>query len=114
MSSEMIVLLFDIIILILGIAAIHAAIRMKKTGVPSAILIPKEEQARVRNAESFCEKMYQPTILFGALICLYGGVDILNRHFLKVPLMDILSMACFLIVCIWYVRKLREVKGEHV
>lgn len=30
MSSEMIVLLFDIIILILGIAAIYAAIRMKK------------------------------------------------------------------------------------
>lgn len=114
MSSEMIVLLFDIIILIFGIDAIYAAIRMRKTGVPSAILIPKEEQARVRHAETFCEKMYRPTILFGVMICLYGIVDILNRQFLKVPIMDILSMACFLIVCIWYVRKLREVKGEHV
>ena len=114
MSSEMIVLLFDIIILILGINAILSAVRMKKTGIPSAILIPKEEQGRVRNAKEFCEKLYQPTILFGIMICLYGAADILNSQVIKLPALDLLSMACFLSVCIWYVRKLREVKGEHV
>ncbi|KAI4447064.1 hypothetical protein C823_001583 [Eubacterium plexicaudatum ASF492] len=114
MSSEIIVLIFDLIILMFGAVAIYAAVRMKKTGEPSAILIPKEEQQKVRNAEQFCTKMYQPTILFGLLICLYGAVDIWNRQMLKAPALDLLSIACFLIVCIWYVRKLREVKEEHV
>lgn len=114
MSSETIVLLFDILILILGINALCSAMRMKKTGIPSAILLPKEEQGRVRNAKEFCAKMYQPTILFGAMICLYGAVDILNSLVIKLPALDLLCMACFLIVCYWYVKKLREVKGEHV
>lgn len=114
MSSEMIVLIFDIIIFIFGVDALYAAVRMKKTGAPSAILIPKEEQIKVKNPEKFCQKMYQPTIVFGLMICLYAAVDFANRRVFHVPVADLLSIACFLIVCIWYVRKLREVKGEHV
>lgn len=114
MKSESIVLVFDIIILILGLDALFSAVRMKKTGIPSAILIPREEQNRIRNKEAFCRKMYRPTILFGIMICLYGVADLLNRKVLKLPFVDLLSIACFLIVCVWYLRKLREVKGEHV
>ena len=51
MSSEMIVLIFDMIIFIFGADALYAAVRMKKTGVPSAILIPKEEQGKVKNPD---------------------------------------------------------------
>lgn len=114
MKSETIVLVFDIIILILGLDALFSAVRVKKTGIPSAILIPREEQDRIRNKEAFCGKMYQPTILFGIIICLYGVADLLNRNVLKLPFVDLLSIACFLIVCVWYLRKLREVKGEHL
>lgn len=114
MSSEMIVLIFDMIIFIFGADALYAAVRMKKTGVPSAILIPKEEQRKVKNPEMFCQKMYQPTIVFGLMICLYAAADFINRKVFQVPAADLLSMGCFLIVCVWYVKKLREVKGEHV
>lgn len=113
MQSETIVLAFDVIILILGLDALFSAVRMKKTGIPSAILIPKEEQGRIKNKEEFCGKMYRPTILFGMIICLYGVADLFNRCVLKLPFVDLLSMACFLIVCVWYIRKLREVKKEH-
>lgn len=114
MSSEMIVLIFDVIIFIFGADALYAAVRMKKTGVPSAILIPKEEQAKVKNPEKFCQKMYQPTIMFGLMICLYAAADFINRRVFQAPAVDLLGMACFFIVCIWYVKKLREVKGAHV
>lgn len=114
MQSETIVLVFDVIILILGLDALFSAVRMKKTGIPSAILIPKEEQGRIKSKEEFCGKMYLPTILFGIIICLYGVTDLLNRRVLHLPFVDILSIACFLIVCVWYLSKLREVKKEHV
>lgn len=114
MQSETIVLMFDIIILILGTYALYAAVRMKKTGIPSAILIPAQEQPRIRNAEGFCQKMYQPTLVFGSAVCLYGIADLSNQFVLKQPVVDLLSTACFLIAIVWYVKKLRQVKEEHL
>ena len=114
MQSEMIVLMFDIIILILGTYALYAAVHMKKTGIPSAILIPAQEQPRIRNAEGFCQKMYQPTLVFGSVVCLYGIVDLSNQFVLKQPVVDLLSTASFLIAIVWYVKKLRQVKEEHL
>ena len=86
MSSYKIVLVFDIILLIFGLYACAAAMRMKKTGVPSEILIPKEEQRCLKDAPQFCGKMYLPTVLFGCLSCVYGAFDFINRQALKVPL----------------------------
>lgn len=114
MSSEIVVLVFDIIICILGVNAILSALRMKKTGIPSSILIPGEEQFKIRNKEVFCEKMYQPTVLFGVMICLYGVVDVLNSYVIRVAYVDLVCMGCFLIVCAWYLKKLRDVKEMHM
>ncbi|MDE7313965.1 MAG: hypothetical protein K2N87_20485 [Eubacterium sp.] len=114
MSSEIVVLVFDIIILILGADALFSALRMKKTGIPSAILIPKQEQSKIKNREAFCDKMYQPTILFGIMICLYGIMDMLNNYVIRIMYVDLISIVCFLIVCAWYVKKLREVKEAHM
>lgn len=83
MQSETIVLLFDIILFILGIYALACAIRMKKTAIPSAILIPKEEMPKMKNTKDFCQKMYVPTVLFAVVICLYGVIDIFNRYVWK-------------------------------
>lgn len=113
MSSEIVVLVFDIIILILGADALLSALRMKKTGVPSAILIPRQEQADIRDKKAFCEKMYQPTVLFGVMICLYGVMDILNNYVIRVAYIDFITIACFLIVCAWYLKKLRVAKEGH-
>lgn len=114
MSSEIVVLVFDIIILILGVNTLFSALRMKKTGIPSAILIPKEEQARIRNQKAFCEKIFQPTLLFGILICVYGVADLCNSFVVRVPYMDIACIACFLLVCAWYMKKLRDAKDAHM
>lgn len=113
MSSHKIVLVFDIVLLILGLHACVAALRMKKTGVPSEILIPKEEQPCLKNAPQFCEKICQPTFLFGCMCCAYGVFDFLNRWMLKLPFADALGVICFLGGCYWYVRKLAVVKREH-
>lgn len=114
MSSYKIVLVFDIILLIFGLYACAAAMRMKKTGVPSEILIPKEEQRCLKDAPQFCGKMYLPTVLFGCLSCVYGAFDFINRQVLKVPFVEYVGMVCFLGGCYWYVRKLLAVKGEHL
>ena len=114
MSSDKIVLLFDVIVLIFGLYACAAALRMKKTGIPSGILIPKAEQPCLKNAAQFCGKMYQPTIFFGCMSCVYGLADLLNRCVLKLPYVDLLSMVCFLGVCYWYIRKLLVVKAAHL
>lgn len=114
MSSEKIVQLLDVIIFIMGIMVIYQAVRMKKTGIPSQILIPKEEQPVLKHAKEFCSRMYQPTILFGSIISLYGAADIVNRRMFKVPAAEFLLVACFLAASFWYIRRLRKVKEEHI
>lgn len=114
MSSENTMLIFDILILILGVYGIVSAVHMKNTGIPSAILISKQELPRVRNAKEFCKRMYQPTIVFSSIAVLYGVVDLLNQYVLKLPYVDLLGIVCFLIVCAWFVRELNKVKGDYV
>lgn len=114
MASDEIMLLFDIIILVYGFYGIFSGVRMKSTGIPSAILVSKDELPKVKNAEEFCNKMYQPTIIFGGMACLFGILQILNQYVIKRALADILGVACFLIVCAWYVKELRKAKEGHL
>lgn len=114
MSSDEIMFLFDIIILVYGIYGVFSAVRMKNTGIPSAILVSKDELPKVKNAKEFCNKMYQPTIIFGGMACLFGGTQILNQYVIKRALVDILGVVCFLIVCAWYVKELRKAKEGHL
>lgn len=114
MSSDTIMLIFDIVILLYGVYAAASAVRMKKTGIPSAILLSKEESGRVRNAKEFCGCMYQPTLIFGVLGCLYGVVALLNQYVFRQSLIEIFGVVCFLIVCGWYVKELRKAKERYV
>lgn len=114
MSSHKIVLVFDIVLLILGLYACAEALRMKKTGIPPEILIPKEERPRLKDAPQFCRRMYLPTVLFGCMSCAYGGFDFMNRWVLKLPFAEYAGVVCFLGGCYWYVKKLLAVKGEYL
>lgn len=114
MSSDFIMLLFDIIILVYGVYGIFSAVRMKNTGIPSAILVSRDEINKVKNAKEFCNKMYQPTLVFGAMACIYSLLEVLNQYVIKQALVDIFGVVCFLIVCAWYVKELRKVKEKHV
>lgn len=112
MSSGNTMLLFDVLILILGFYGMFSAVRMKNTGIPSAILMSRDELVKIRNAKEFCARMYRPTMIFSAMAFLYGALDILNQYVLKLPYADIIGVVCFLIVCLWFVRELRKVKED--
>lgn len=113
MPSDFMVIIFDVLILILGFYGIASAIRMKDTGIPSALLVRQDEIPRMRDVKGFCSQMSQPTVVFSAAASLYGAADLLNQYVLKLAYVDIIGIFCFLIVCIWYVRKLRQAREVH-
>ncbi len=112
MSSDAIMLVYDVLILICGLYGIYSAVQMKKTGIPSAILISKEESGNMKQAEKFCDAMYHPTILFGAVACLYSLAALLNQYFFKQFVIEILGIVCFLLVCAWFLKKMRIAKDN--
>jgi len=110
----MVMLVFDIIILLYGVYAVISAVRMKKTGIPSAILLSREETGKVRNEKEFCRCMVQPTVTLGIMGILYSVVTLLNRYVFKQGLVELFGVVCFLIVCGWYVKELRKAKERYV
>lgn len=114
MSSDTIMLIFDLIIFGYGLYGVLSAIRMKKTGIPSTILVSKEELPKIKNPQKFCQKMYQPTVVFGCMACVFGGIEVVNQYVIKRAFVDILGVVCFLIVCAWYVKEMRRAKEEHL
>lgn len=112
MSSDAIMLVYDVIILICGLYGIVSAVQMKKSGIPSAILVSKEEAGNMKQAAKFCDAMYHPTIIFGGMACLYGLAALLNQYVFKQMFVEILGIVCFLFVCVWYLKKLRTAKDH--
>lgn len=112
-SSNDIMFVFDLIILVLGVFWIISAVHMKNTGIPSPILIAKEELPKIKHPEKFCRLMCRPTVILGVIACLYSGADLFNRFVTKLPFVDLFGVVCFLIVCTWYVKEMRAAKENN-
>ncbi len=114
MSADGMMLIFDVIVLIYGIYGIYSAFQMRKTGVPSKILVSQEEIYKIRNAKEFCERMFKPTLIFGVMACAYSLVEALNQYVIRRGFVDILCAVCIVAGCVWYCRELRRVRAEHI
>lgn len=114
MSSDTIMLLFNLIILIFGFYGIFSAVHMKRTGIPSTLIVSKGEASSVAKKEEFCDHLYVPTVIFGVVSCLYGIVTLFNQYVLQQQLIKILAVVCYLIVCMWYVKELQKIKADYL
>lgn len=111
-SSNSIMTIFDVIILLYGAYTIYTALQMKKTGEPAKWLVNEQEIGRCKDKRGFADAIYVATVLFGAVTMLYGVVSLLNSYVFRVSFLDIICLLVFLASCVFYMVTLNRARKK--
>lgn len=107
-------LLLDVVILGYGIYILCGAIKMRKDKQPPKWLISADERMRMRYPKKFCECIAKKTIIFGVICVAYGAFTLLESFYLDTMAAELISLAVFLAVLVWFMRELRKAKKECI
>ncbi len=105
-----IMLLFDVVILIFGLFMIFSALRMKKTGVISTVVITPEEIKRCKDKEGFIHFLYWKEALFGGLVVIVGILGLVNDLIVSLGAFNVVEMLVFLAAFLWFQNELRRAR----
>ena len=114
MNSDSLMVLFDVVILAYGLSMIYNAYKMKQTHQPPSMIINQADLIGARDVRGFCEAMFKPLVLFGALAVLYGIVGMVNDMYVEMPMVNFVSVALFLILCFWFLREIKKAKAKYL
>ncbi len=108
---------FDILLLVFGSYMIFAAIRMKKTGKISTLIVPAQEIERIHDKEAFISEIYGKMMLFAAVIACYGLFGTLTDLIPGMPgvaIGNIIGILIFFVVMFWFFKSLSKAKGKYM
>ncbi len=108
---------FDILLIIFGGYMIFAAVRMKKTGKISTLIVPASEIERIHDKESFIEEVYGKMALFASVIACYGVFGTLTDVIPGIPgvaIGNIIGILIFFVVMFWFFKSLSKAKGKYM
>ena len=94
--------IFDLLIFVVGVYMVIAALRMKRTGVISTVLVTEEESHSCVDKEGFIRDMYWRETLLGALMVLLGIFGVLNDRVISFRAGGIVEMLVFLAAFLWF------------
>ena len=114
MSSDSFMLLFDLIIFCYGVYLIYSGYQMRKTHQPSNLIINQTDLVGARDPKGFCEAMFKPLVIFGMIAILYGIVGFLNDKFLNEPIVNSVSIALFLILCLLFMWVSKKNRAKYL
>ena len=106
-------LLFEFFLILFGIYLLFSANKMKKTKEPTALLL-QDEAAICRDKKGFAAEMEGKLRFFGAVMTVYGCVEAVNEAYLHNNWLQIIGVGILLLVCFWFVVKLRKKKKKYI
>lgn len=114
-NSDTVIIIFDVLILLLGIYLIFNAIKMKKTDeMPSILLTPKELKL-CKNPYGFIDYMFPFLLIFGIVATLFGIVSLIGDTLLDFPrIYDGVAVLVLLTVWVWFSMMLRRAKQKFM
>ncbi|HAQ52323.1 MAG TPA: hypothetical protein DCR12_06115 [Lachnospiraceae bacterium] len=115
LSSNVVIIVFDVLILLLGLYLIFNAIKMKKTDeMPSILLTPKELKL-CKNPYGFIDYMFPFLLIFGIVATVFGIVSLLGDTVLNFPrIYDGIAVVILLAVWFWFSMMLRKAKQKFM
>lgn len=114
MGSDSFMILFDIIVVCYGVYLIYSAFQMRKTHQPSNLIVNQGDLVGARDVKGFCEAMFKPLVGFGIASIIYGVLAFANDRYLNVPMINTVAMPIFLVLCIWFVWKMKKIKESYL
>ncbi len=105
-------LLFNVVVLAYGIYTIYAAIMVKKTQKLNAWFLGKNQRT-VRDEIGYIDYIYGRTITMGAVVLLFGAVQIVDMYGMKIPAQIMGGIILLLLtVFIWFYISMSKAKKK--
>lgn len=113
MTSADMMVVFDFIILILGIYIWILSFKMKKTGVVASLFVAAEEAARCRDTAGFIAYLFPRGLLFGLVSIVFGAEGICNDLIVDLgQVVNIILLLIFIAAWVWFSMQLRKGKEK--
>lgn len=106
--------IFDVVIVIFGIYMVAAGLKMKKSGVISAVLVTEKEIAACKDKKGFIDFMYWKEALFGGLVALLGALGLVDSFLVSIAHFSIVQMLTFLAAFFWFCHELTGAREKFM
>lgn len=106
--------IFDLIILGLGIYLLYTSVQMKKKGEISTLIVNSEEIPKCRDKQGFIDFMYKKTLIlaivalvFGILAGISDGIHSFGKYF------TIGADVIFVVTWLWFIVEQRKGREKY-
>ena len=107
--------LFDLIAVFFGIYMIGSALKMKRTGEISTIIMTAKEIEKCKDKAGYIAFIYWKEAVFGALFILVGIIGFINSYVVSLGLwLNAIDLLIFLGAFLWFYHELGEARERYV
>lgn len=105
----------SILLLGAGVYIIYAYMKMKQTGIINEVLLLGKgfTEQMCKDKKKFVEKALPSVLILGIVTIFYGAVDAIHYFVTPVTVLDLIAMAAFVVVLIWYMIYTTKLKKQY-
>lgn len=110
-----IIVIFDVLILLLGVLIIFYGIRMRQKGEVPGFFVPPEELKSCRDVAGFVKFLFPRATAFGIVCILFGVEGLVNDLVFSMNmLVNLGAVAVFLAAWVWFSLQLRRGRQKYM
>jgi len=110
-----VMMIFDMVMVGIGVYMAVAAWGMKKKNEISPILLAEEELVKCQDKEGFITYIYWREVVMGVALILYGVIGLLDKYIFKIGgVLDYISVVLLLIVFFWFYKGLQNARTQFL
>ena len=110
-----VMMIFDVVMIGIGIYMISAGLTMRKENVISQILLAEEELIKCKDTEGFITYIYWREVVMGMALILYGIIGLLDKFIFKMGgILDYVPIILLLIVFFWFYSGLQTARKRFL
>ena len=105
-------LIFEILVLLLGLLIIYRALRMKKKGIVPSLFVSSFEMKSIRDEGGFIKEIFPNCVVFGIGSVAFGLEGILDEFLNFGNRVNAIAIIVFLLLWIYFSYMLRKAKVD--
>jgi hypothetical protein len=109
-----IMMIMDAVILLFGLYMLVSALKMKKSGVISELLLTREEIARCKKTADLITFIYWREAAFGVVLAAAGVLGLVNERLVSLGNLKFAGLAVFLAAFLWFRIQLKNARERFL
>lgn len=109
-----VMIVFDIVVIVVGLYMAAAGLKMKKTGEISPLLLAEEELKKCKNKKGFISYIYWKEMVLGVVMAAVGLFGLVNELLMELGNLKYVELVVFLAVFFWFWRELGAAREKYL